>query len=241
MKSSININSYQHRLNRQLKRVPNYGPLFTCENPNAICGICHNEWNYTHEFLYLNKIKKMLPKNSIGIDIGAHTGTYGIALANLVSSMYSFEPELYGHDALCLNAGRYPNIIPFRLACGDISLHSKDIEVIQLDEFFNYKLKPQFIKIDVDGQEIKILNGAKQLINNSDYFVMLIEFDMKHLLQCNYTEIDFFTALSNVGLNCNDFFEQVIKPNFKQNYFCNILIKKTAQKVTAESFQYYYN
>lgn len=235
------INDYKTIVNKTMISVENYGTLYVCNKQEEKCGLCFNSWNYQHEYMYIQQIKKILPMGSIGIDIGAHTGTYSIALKDYITKMYSFEPFKYVYDALCLNAGLYPNIIPFNLACGDLFGMDNSVEVIHLDEFMCGKVNPNFIKIDVEGQEVKILNGMQKIISKQKEMVMLIEFDMKHLIACGEDEKSFFAALKNTGLDCDQLFEEVIKPQFKQNYFANILIHKKDKEIVSTILVHYYN
>ena len=47
---------------------------------------------------------------------------------------------------------------------------------ITIDDFCtNYKTKPNAIKIDVDGNELSILSGAKETLNSQDLKTVLIE------------------------------------------------------------------
>lgn len=220
--------------------IPNYGKLFTCNSPINRCGLCLNTWNYEHEFLYIKEIQKILPKNSIGLDIGAHTGTYGIALKDYVKKMYSFEPFLYPYEALLKNSVMYDNIVPMNFSCGAKSDYGKDVPVIDLDYFFSSGNEdPNFIKIDVEGQEIYILDELASMIHRTDYLIMLIEFDPKHYYPWGLDESHFFAGLKKCGLDCTQIWEKEIKPIFTKTFFCNILIEKKQEKVDAKILTYY--
>lgn len=222
-----NINDFKYRTTKELITVPEYGTFWPCNNPNFECGTCSRGWNYNHELPYIKQLREILPKDSVGIDIGAHIGLYSIGLKDKIKKMYSFEPDKYSYEALCYNAGLYKNIIPFNYACGDKATGSSNADVIQLDNFFNNSgIIPNFVKIDVEGQEIKILQGMKNLLLPLKNLVLLIEFEMKHLAIYNYTAEDFFDALTNVGLPCMEFFKKEIKPNLNSNSFTNLIIQK---------------
>jgi hypothetical protein len=218
--------------------VPNYGTLYPCGNPENMCGTCLGNWNYGHEWPYIEEIKKVLQPNSVGIDIGAHVGIYGIALSSLVSTMYSFEPEQSGYEALIMNSTLYPNIIPINFACGKSC--SVETNYIILSEFLK-GCNVDFIKIDVEGQEVEILNDLSLIINNDRELVMLVEFEMKHLISRGYNEFDFFNALKNCGLDCTNLFENIVKPNFTNGYMANIFIHRHSDHVDSKILRHYYN
>lgn len=224
-------------IDKKKKNVENYGELYLCNSPNN-CSTCKKNWNYNHEYEYIKEIKKILPPNSIGIDIGAHTGTYGIALRNYVKTMYSFEPNLYAFYALTMNSTIYPNIIPLRYACGNTCDNATDVAVINLTDFLK-NISINFIKLDIDGQELQVLKQLSFLIKNLDDLVVLLEFETKHHLEYKYNEIDFFNMLEACGLNCWDLFNKKIKPNICKTFFCNILIHKKQNVVNTKVLHFF--
>jgi hypothetical protein len=235
----MNYKDYQYKIDRQVVDVSGYGRLYTCGNPEK-CNTCLNAWNYEHELPYIRTAERILLEGSIGIDVGAHTGTYAIALKDKIKTMYCFEPSKYAYEALCLNSGRYRNIIPIQLCCGSSFSEASDIPVVALDEFFDDDFVTQFLKIDTDGFECEILEGAKNLIERSDPLVLIVEIDSKVLAKNGKNAFDLFNALFDVGLDVSEFFERV-KPSLKPNFFCNVFIQKYDGSVIADTDQAYYN
>jgi hypothetical protein len=230
---------YNYKISTNFKDVPNYGKMWLCNSPK-ICNTCEKSWNYNHELPYIDLAKKLLKNNSVGIDVGAHTGSYAIALKEKVKTIYSFEPNKYPYDALSKNSGIYSSIVPIPLSCGSTYTACPEIEVVSLDEFFDSNFITQFLKIDTDGYECEILKGSKNLIERSDPLVVIIELEAKLLKLQGKTPIDFFEALYNVGLNIESLFkkiEHLLKPNF----FCNIFIYKNQGVSEATICSYYYN
>lgn len=212
-----------------------YGQLFICGNPFTRCGMCLDNWNYQHELPYIEEIKKMLKPNSIGIDIGAHTGTYSIGLKEHISKMYSFEPLFPAFCALVKNSVNYPNIIPIYGSCGK-ETDNKQAPLINFGEFITSPV--DFIKIDIEGQELFVLQELAPVICDQNNLVMLIEFEPIHYINFGYDYKDFFNALSDCGLDCTQFVESVIEPDFHIKDFCNILIQKVDGEVTARTLNY---
>ena len=178
----------------------------------------------------------MLGCNCIGIDVGAHIGTYSMALQDHVSQMYSFEPQFRSFCALLKNSTKYPNIIPIYGACGKLANENINCEVVNLGEFIETPV--DFIKIDIEGQELFVLQDLAPVIRGYKDLVMLIEFEPQHYLEYGYDYKDFFGALADCGLDCTHFMETTVTPGFSIRDFCNILIQKVNGEVTAKTLNY---
>jgi FkbM family methyltransferase len=127
------------------------------------------------------------------IDIGAHIGFYSILLSNDFEELYAFEPSTFQFEWLEKNICRngLSNINRFKIGIGD-SIDDKNIHVLSGDgglntfdmriattnvsldvykcpirplDFFNIK-DIDLIKIDVEGLEEAVLNGALDSIKN---------------------------------------------------------------------------
>ncbi len=123
------------------------------------------------------------------IDAGAWIGGHTMAYAKKVGegSVYAFEPNPYAFECLKRNTKPIPQYpVPYvkceNCALGDklqtvsISLNKgwydsgyiveaqDSLEVVRMDTLDNYELAPNFIKIDVEGCELKVLKGADRTI-----------------------------------------------------------------------------
>jgi FkbM family methyltransferase len=158
-------------------------------------------------------------KDKIMLDIGAHSGTYTVSLANNCKHVYAFEPQKMTYYALCgsivlsniqnatcINLGlgseeqvgkQILNIIS--LDGGGSTLHNnintailntEEIEIRTLDSFGLNNIG--FIKIDVEDNELEVLRGSIQTLQNSNYPRILFESNNKNiklfefLIQMNY-------------------------------------------------------
>lgn len=146
--------------------------------------------------------KQLCSKDKIMLDIGAHTGTYSISLAEHCKSVYAFEPQrmiyysLCGSVALssitnvyCKNVGLGSHeqvgtctINGISLDGGGATIHAphnsmilykEDIEIITLDSLFLENIG--FIKMDVENNELQVLQGAIQTLQWSNYPKILFE------------------------------------------------------------------
>jgi FkbM family methyltransferase len=162
------------------------------------------------------------------LDIGAHSGTYTISLAQYCKNVYAFEPQkmtyysLCGSVALsnitnvnCLNIGlgsseqegkQLLNIISSD--GGGSTLHNKndnivlqkeEIEIRTLDSFNIDDIS--FIKIDVEDNELQVLLSSRATLERSNYPKILFEMNTvnKHLI--DFLEQIHYNIISINGYN----------------------------------------
>lgn len=151
--------------------------------------------------------KQFCRKDKNMLDIGAHSGTYTVSLAQHCNHIYSFEPQkmtyysLCGSVALsniknvtCLNIGlgsqeqvgtKLLNIVS--LDGGGSSLHSNNHNTILASEEIEIKTLDSlnitnigFIKIDVEENELDVLRFAQNTLKNSNYPKILFESNNKN-------------------------------------------------------------
>ena len=135
----------------------------------------------------LTKIKTILPKDAVGVDVGAYIGNHAIFFGIYCKEVHTFEPNRNIHPYLEANLANSPNVVVHKCALGaemgegdfvtpdreneyishvdfsDSMMRDVPVPVYPLDHF---QLEPDFIKIDVEGAEIKVLQGAEETINN---------------------------------------------------------------------------
>lgn len=135
-----------------------------------------------------------LEKDMVVVDVGAHIGVYAVIAAEKVGAngkVIAVEPEPKNQKRLIENIkiNRFNNIIPVKAALSSrngteklyISRHSTDhslvngnghfvlVAVKTLDKLIEeLKLKKvDLIKIDAEGMEMEILNGAENTLKNN--------------------------------------------------------------------------
>lgn len=181
--------------------------------------------------------KQFCKKDQNMLDIGAHSGTYTISLADYCNKVYAFEPQqmtfysLCGSVALsnirnvnCLNYGlgtteqvgkQTLNIVS--LDGGGSTLHkdqnnvlfTEEIEVRTLDSFNIDNIS--FIKMDVENNELQVLLASENTLKRSNY--------PKILFEMNQTNTQLLQFLENLNYNiiqvggCNNMFLAVNKFN----------------------------
>lgn len=163
--------------------------------------------------------KQFCDKTKNILDIGAHSGTYTVSLANKFNHVYAFEPQKMTYYALCgsvalsnlqnvtcLNygLGSHKQVGRQLLNIGSIdggcsSLHNnenkniikkEEIEVRTLDSFNIINIG--FIKMDVEDNELEVLKGSCQTLKKSGYPKILFEMNkLNEELLCLFKELNY--------------------------------------------------
>lgn len=150
------------------------------------------------------EIQRILRKGDIVMDIGANIGYYALMEARIVGEMgkiYAYEPVPNNVELLKKNieVNHYENIEVFSTALGDrdgtseihlseqSNWHSMSdlltsdkvnkmpVEVLTVDKALENKDFPNFIRMDVEGYEIKIIRGMESTLKNSKLRRLFIE------------------------------------------------------------------
>lgn len=159
--------------------------------------------------------KQFLKKDKVFLDIGAHSGTYSLSLADYCKDVWAFEPQKMTYYALCggvaLSNKRNINCKQLGLGSkdqvgyktlnivsndgGGSSLHStsgilgqETIEIVELDSLNIENIG--FIKMDVEENELFVLQGATETLRKSGWPTILFE--------SNYENNELFDYIQNV-------------------------------------------
>jgi len=172
---------------------------------------CFTDWG--NEYLFLSSIKKK--EKGVFLDIGCHTGYFSCLFNEHFEKIIGFEPSNKCIEALDLIKKKYPNFNYVTSFVGKseeiiyanddssgyaFDINSKNIQTkiinkikipkITIDIFCekNKVDKIDGIKIDVDGIDMEVLEGAKKIITK-DRPSVIIEHYSQNL-------IDFFDSLN---------------------------------------------
>jgi FkbM family methyltransferase len=171
--------------------------------------------------------KQFCNKNKNMLDIGAHSGTYTISLADHCNHIYSFEPQKMTYYSLCgsvalsniTNVTCYDyglgsaeqvgkqNLNIVSLDGGGSSLHcnneniilkKEEIKIVTLDSFNIQNIG--FIKMDVEENELQVLMGSLDTLKNSNYPKILFEMN-----EINSQLLDFLKKLDYNTINISGY------------------------------------
>jgi|TARA_R110000823_G_scaffold215884_5_gene345466 FkbM family methyltransferase len=145
-----------------------------------------------------------MSKNSVFFDIGANIGIYTISAGLLGIQTYAFEPHAGNYFLLCqnINTNNFKNVTAYCVGLGqDTNFSHINIKnyhpgvadnVIDQEGQFNHGVvqqtlddvvlllkQPTHIKIDVDGYESNVLNGATETLKKATS--VLFEISDQHL------------------------------------------------------------
>jgi FkbM family methyltransferase len=153
----------------------------------------------TYEPPLINLFEKHVSKGNVVYDIGSHAGYFTLYSSYLVGEKgrcYAFEPNKRVYRCLIKNIkiNKRNNVFTFNVAVSDkegyvffktgkgsgtgkISSDSGEykVEVVKLDDFVvkNNISPPNVIKVDVEGEELNVLKGAKNLLTEYSPLIFL--------------------------------------------------------------------
>jgi FkbM family methyltransferase len=177
---------------------------------NAVTSSIIEGWQYEPYMFHFLERNQIDCEGKDIVDIGANNGNFAVDFSHLVGDhgrVFSFEPQRIIYYQLCSNVflNGLDNVYCYNLAIGDgideeviiqtPDYHSKqevnfgDVRVgnyegdtVQQRTLDSYTFNDiAFIKIDVQGYESRVIDGAKETINKHRPY-MFIEFE-DHLLK----------------------------------------------------------
>ena len=221
------------------------------------------------EALSVAKVREQLRSGDIFVDVGANFGFYSLIASQIVGAaghVYSFEPSPSTLELLRLNTHAYGNILVIDKAVSDRSghlpfFHTPDyvnsgtvanppfqaadeivkinVKAIRLDDFFPSDFEINFLKVDIQGDDLRAINGAKSLIERSPGLKILVEWAPTWMENAGYKIDDLPTALQDLGFNklsvVDDYlqrlygvlqFVEIFEKDPSGKRFCNLLAEK---------------
>jgi FkbM family methyltransferase len=193
-----------------------------------------------HDQWLLRRVEPYIEPDGVVVDIGAYIGDHTVAYVRWAprGEVYAFEPNRIAFSCLVHNligmfggAQKGLHIINHALGARNeyktlympkpdnpgmarmASVESTaDGEQVVVDTLDSYKISPSFIKIDVEGSELEVLDGAVETIKRGRP-VMLIEYNEQALneyyagWECNrpHTEEDFLARIKSLGYRVETF------------------------------------
>lgn len=139
-------------------------------------------------------VKSIVKPGMHAVDIGASIGYFTLLLARMVGEtghVTSFEPTTNQFPVLSANIKKngYSNMVtahnvaasdtdgPVHIQCN--AMNTKDVEGMRVDAFLHDPV--DFIKIDTDGSDVRVLRGLQETIARSPNLKMVVEYYPKYL------------------------------------------------------------
>ena len=168
--------------------------------------------------------------NKITLDIGAHSGTYSLCLANRSQHVYSFEPQRMTYYSLCgsVALSNLKNVTCLNYGLGSPEqVGEKELFIVSNDGGGSTLIKSQsnvlttetvnirtldslglknigFIKMDVEENELNVLKGAVETLKNSKYPTILFESNDRNEDLFNFIKELSYDIIQVAG--CNNMF-----------------------------------
>jgi FkbM family methyltransferase len=166
----------------------------------------HKFRNFLEQEFYL--LPELVGSGKKAIDIGAHNGLYTYELSKLCNAVESFEPQPWLYNKLCdyaipkvslhnvglsnkqdflninvptLDGRKLDGMASFRASASTSEQYQIETSRIEVKRLDDYHFKDvSFMKIDVEGYESEVLEGAIETIKNNQPNI-LIEIEQRHL------------------------------------------------------------
>jgi len=153
-------------------------------------------------------VKKELKPNNVALDIGAFIGYYSLIFARLVGNdgkVFAFElnPTPFSTLKKNIEINNYQNVILENKGVSNTDKNLKSGEhLVRLDTYFkNRDPKVDFIKMDIEGAEMRALEGMTSLIENNDNIRIMTEFHPTELKKFGTNPEDYLNQLRNFDFN----------------------------------------
>ena len=176
----------------QLKNVGNdplYGSHMLCDGWTiwagdkfkGIIAQCQQRLNVALTFCH---------KYECAVDVGACYGLYSYYLSHRFGKVYAFEPFVKNVEAIKANLHLFSSasrfvLEPYGLSDkeegmqiitgpeGGLTTYYKDEGVCQFRTLDSLNLNPDFLKIDAEGMDLKVLKGAEETLKRSKPVIMI--------------------------------------------------------------------
>lgn len=148
-----------------------------------------NHTGAVHCFEPIPSIFENLQENYILSDSPPNLFLNNFALSdeNSTAKIYTFEGVPNGHSSLSDKAGR--------------TLQEQEIKTVRLDSYLEQKQIEQvdFLKVDIEGAELKCLSGAEKLFRQKNPPVILMEMALKATENFGYLPNDLISFIKKRG------------------------------------------
>jgi len=105
------------------------------------------------------------------VDAGAAEGNFALSVVEKASRIILFEPDVEWIEPLTATFEPWlEKVVVVNKFVSDVS----DSKFVALDDYFNDTDKISFLKIDIEGAEQKLFNGAKRILSSNHNFKVAV-------------------------------------------------------------------
>lgn len=178
-----------------------------------------------YEPVTADAVHGQLTDETVFYDVGAHIGQYSLLASRCCREVHAFEavPATFAYLSRNVQQNSLTNVTVNNIAvsdtCGTIQIHEASLDnlgsssmiapeqisghvytvpSISLDEYVKTHSEPDVIKVDVEGAELLVLEGASSLIHRK-HPVLVIEVNEETLGRFGHTPVDLLDALQSFG------------------------------------------
>jgi FkbM family methyltransferase len=204
------------------------GDLLFADSPDRWLAALAWKWGWL-EALELGFVERVVARGAVAVDVGANIGLFTLALARRVGPegrVHAIEPEPANARAIAraVEAAGYRQVRLHRAAAADrvgrLDLHLSgsnrgdhrtalrdgtrdtiEVSAIRLDDLLVEEPRVDFIKIDVQGAELAVLQGLERTLGAHPEVRLLCEICPWILRDAEVTQERFFEPLRRAGLH----------------------------------------
>lgn len=182
--------------------------------------------NGAYELYETSLVRRTLKPGMTFVDCGAHIGYYTSMAAGIVGAsgrVFAFEPDPTNFGLLALNVAAFDgNVKPYNVALSDAGgkarlylandntgdhcmfdwggRESVEVDTVTLDSIPELSCRSiDFIKIDVQGYETRVLRGARESLARSPNVVGIVEYAPRHIKLAGSNASEFCDELHSQG------------------------------------------
>lgn len=204
-------------------------------------------------------LRRLIRPGMTVVDVGANIGIYTRFFSGLAAAsgrVHAFEPAPLNFTRLQENVDRLANVSLNHAAVGDRSgtirlfvsdelnvdhrtfdsgdgREGIDVPVVSLDEYFVAGQRVDLIKIDVQGYELSVLEGAKRVLEENRNVKVLMEFWPYGLSKAAVAPSKVIELINSLGFEIRTtsdpygslFDGSGLDPN-NINHYCNLIVTK---------------
>lgn len=177
-----------------------------------------------HEPAFTRRLLTVLESDSVFYDIGANVGYFTLFASEkcVDGEVHSFELDDKFVDAIRSSLrrnGTTARITQKAVSDRDSEVtysddmvprifddgEGKSVETISLDEYTQHHSPPTVMKVDVEGFEYNVLNGAHNLLKQGNPEVLFVEVHPEMLNEYGHDKHDILSLLHRYGYECRVF------------------------------------